>query len=254
MNKPASTLVIARYKEDLEWISDVPDHFRVVVYNKGPLIESLPALRRADVIERRPNTGRESETYLHHLRAHGDSDSEWTIFTQGDPFEHSPDFLELLKHQESWGPIQPLTIRWLDATDIPPRHLIESETGDWIKGCKIRKEIFSLHSLTALKFVDHGMDGHRSNYRRIYEVEPGENIVAHFLNLCGLPEIAGKATNVDFGKFCYGAIFAANRSRIPMLDPLALSQMIDLANGDGVHGYVFERLWLHFFGEPFLAL
>jgi hypothetical protein len=254
MNEPTTTLVVARYNEDLEWITGVPEHFHVIIYNKGGLIESLSALRRADVIEERSNVGRESETYFAHMLAHGDSGREWTIFCQGDPFEHSPDFLELLKRQDQWRPVQPLSLRWLADKAEPPPLLIGSETADWIDGCRVRRENFSLFSLSAAKFVDFGMTHICGSYLKVHGLEPGTNLAAHFLRMAGLDDLASQADEADFGEFCYGAIFAVQRGKLAGLPPASLEKLLRLTEGDGAHGYVCERLWLHFFGVPFLKL
>lgn len=68
------TIILARYSEALEWIVDIPVDFRVIIYNKGQEITSPTVLARADEIVARPNVGRESETYLHHMRTRATDD------------------------------------------------------------------------------------------------------------------------------------------------------------------------------------
>lgn len=74
-------LVVARYNEDLGWLAGVPSEWEVFVYNKGEPAE----VGRHSVAER-PNVGREAETFAHHnatVPAAG-----WTVFVQGNPFDH----------------------------------------------------------------------------------------------------------------------------------------------------------------------
>jgi len=81
-------LVIARYKEDISWIDDnnLTDKFNVIVYNK---FHNEPITL--------PNAaGRESHTYLWHIVSNYDTLADRTVFCQGDPFEHSPNFLNLI--------------------------------------------------------------------------------------------------------------------------------------------------------------
>lgn len=253
--KPASaTLVIARYREDLEWITGVPEHFKIIIYNKGPLIESLSALQRADGIETRDNLGRESETIIHHVMRHRDETNEWTVFCQGDPFEHSPDFLELLKRQDQWSDIQPLSCQWIGDQEIPPRELIASQTEDHLAGLRVRRETYSLRLWSSIWFADPGSLRHRAQYSKLHDLPNGGNMAAHFLHLANLPELAVQAEAADFGRFCYGAIFAVRSRLLNRIDPEACRKLLALAKGHEVHGYVMERLWLHLFGEPFVAM
>lgn len=81
-------LVVARYQEDLAWLRRVPRSVRVTVYDKGG---GTPGARTL------PNLGRESHTYLHHLVERYDSLADWTVFCQGRPFDHVPDFHRRLR-------------------------------------------------------------------------------------------------------------------------------------------------------------
>ncbi len=254
MKPPATTLVIARYEEDLEWITEVPDHFRVVVYNKGTLIPSLSALERVQSITPRDNAGREAETYLHHLLEHPSDPGEWTVFCQGDPFTHSPDFLGLLKAQDQWRDIQPLTCQFYESLKIPPPYLLERDTAGNLGGLRIRPETFSLHLWTACRFADSGSLAHRARYSNIHDLPSGANMAAHFLRLAGLPEMADRAEVADCGLFAYGAIFAVRSRLASTLNIESLKTLHRLAKQDDFNAYLLERLWLHLFGEPFLSL
>ena len=151
-----STLVIARYAEPLDWLLQTPNEIGIVVYNKGEAITDTAILDRVERIESRRNFGRESETYLHHVSKHRANAERpgFTIFCQGNPFTHSPDFLKLLEHQDDWADIQPLTVQWIAEQDIPCAKLISTETEEHLRGCRVRSELFSLHHWNAVRFVD----------------------------------------------------------------------------------------------------
>ena len=255
MNHPL-TLVVARFNEDLEWIVDLPPEIHVVIYNKGRLIESLAVLRRADLIEDRENIGRESETYFHHLSQRSRFRSEWTVFTQGDPFEHSPDFLQLLQLRDLWKPVQALSCRWLVGRQIPPDILIRQERDEWLADtAKVRTELFSLLSLLPPKYADPGMTVQHDSYCGKHGLETGSNTIAHFLEIAGLRSLAAEARSADFGRFGYSAIFAVHETRIGALDEgLVLKNLMHLTATHFSHGCICERLWLHFFGEPFVRI
>lgn len=93
-------LLIARYREDLSWVEDVPAVFEVVIVNKG---KDFPHIRRDNLrIIRAMNIGRESETYVNYIVRNYEDLPDRIIFTQGDPFERSPFFLELIRGFETW--------------------------------------------------------------------------------------------------------------------------------------------------------
>ncbi len=77
-------IVVARYKEDVSWCNAYP----CIIYNKGdPLDGSIPL----------PNIGREAHTYLYHIVNAYDTLDDYTLFVQGNPFDHCPDFHERLQ-------------------------------------------------------------------------------------------------------------------------------------------------------------
>lgn len=85
---PPLELVVARHTEDLAWLRRVPREFIVSIYNKGPDVPDTIPL---------PNTGREAQTYLHHLAERHDTLADITIFVQGHPFDHAPDLHKTLR-------------------------------------------------------------------------------------------------------------------------------------------------------------
>jgi len=248
-------MVVARYKEDLEWLTEVPDHFQIIVYNKGPFIESEGALKRISrVIERENNLGREADTYLKFLCDGWGRSSEWSVFTQGDPFSHSPDFLQLLHSQHLWKDMQPLTWRWLEERFIPPPELLESERDAWIGALRIRKERYSLHTWNSFGFDDSGAISLGRAYANHHGLSGGSNLAAHFFASAGMEDLAVQAEEADFGVFNYGAIFAVRNSLIDALRADSLSKLLEISSGHYTHPYLLEKLWLHLFGEPFLHM
>jgi hypothetical protein len=71
-------VVVARYREDISWLSDpVFSAYNVLVYNK---------YEQTGLVL--PNVGRESHTYVHHIVQKFDRLADITAFVQGDPFGH----------------------------------------------------------------------------------------------------------------------------------------------------------------------
>lgn len=251
------TFVVARYTEDVSWLNDLPRNARIYLYNKGPDIEPGVLSREVNLI-RLPNTGRESGTYMHHLMHNFRADEgEFTVFTQADPFEHAPHILDLVRVWQRWEDVQPLSLMWLAEKKIPPPRLLERETADWIDELAIRREFFSLTTWAPVGFFDEGAWGIGSTYRQKHMLPSGVNIMAHFLDFCGLKELAAQAETAEVGTFSYGAIFAVRNSRVQTFLDMARPQLEKielLTRADLNYGYIFERCWLHLFGAPFVHL
>ena len=79
-------IVVARYNEDIEWTKQFGD--KVIIYNKGT-DEIIGAISL-------PNIGREGHTYFHYICKNYDNLDDYTVFLQGNPFDHSPNVCELL--------------------------------------------------------------------------------------------------------------------------------------------------------------
>jgi tetratricopeptide (TPR) repeat protein len=251
------TFVVARFKEDVSWLNDLPLDARIYLYNKGPAIEPGVLSRDVTLIEL-PNAGRESGSYIHHLMHNFDEvEGEFTVFTQADPFEHAPHILDLVRVWQRWDDVQPLSLMWLADKKIPPSRLLERERGDWIDDLAVRREFFSLTTWAPVGFFDEGAWGIGNTYRQKHMLPNGTNIMAHFMEFCGLKELAAAAEPAEVGSFSYGAIFAVRNRRIteflqqarPHLDKIELLTRADLN-----YGYIFERCWLHLFGAPFVYL
>jgi hypothetical protein len=82
-------LVVARYTEDLSWLNAVPPQYRQHVYDKS-YGSGVPGVIQI------PNVGREAHTYIHHICANYNRLAKYTVFCQGDPFHHLPDWLMIL--------------------------------------------------------------------------------------------------------------------------------------------------------------
>jgi hypothetical protein len=74
-----SRIVVARYNEDIEWLSNYDN---VTIYNKGEKVQT-----KHEVIEL-PNIGREAHTIFHHICKNYDNLDDLTVFLPGNPFDH----------------------------------------------------------------------------------------------------------------------------------------------------------------------
>jgi hypothetical protein len=86
-----NTIVLSRFNEDINWISLINNNkYNIIIYNKGEKIDNK------DIIEIE-NIGREAHTYLHYIINNYDNLSNYTIFLQGEPFEHLTNKIRLEK-------------------------------------------------------------------------------------------------------------------------------------------------------------
>ena len=95
-----STLVIARYNEDINWVNNLDTFSKKIIYNKG---ENLQNLKNTQIIDL-PNIGRESHTWLHHIVQNYEKLSHYNVFVQGRiddlgcmSFKNPNDYLVYLK-------------------------------------------------------------------------------------------------------------------------------------------------------------
>ena len=81
-------LVVSRYNEDIGWTKNFDN---VIIYNKGPHLGLQNEIQL-------PNVGREAHTYLCHIINNYDNLDDYTVFLQGNPFDHSPNLFERLRY------------------------------------------------------------------------------------------------------------------------------------------------------------
>jgi hypothetical protein len=247
-----NSIVIARYNESLDWVVNIPSDFEIYIYNKGVPVSDARIIDRADHIIDRQNVGRESETYIHHMLTKPRKDNSFTVFTQGDPFTHSPDFLPLLQNWRQWDSLQPLSWQWQSDHNIPPATLLAEYERRLGGRLRVRPERFSLSSWSPPDFIDEGALATSRDYCELHgSPREGENVASDFLRKCGLDELADKASAHSFGVFCYGAIFAVRNDLIANWPRQSLEITYQATLGRAVYGYMLERMWLHFFGAEF---
>lgn len=81
-------IVVARYTENVEWAKQFPN---VLIYNKG---EALGEPYNEILLK---NVGREGHTFYKHICDNYDSLEEYTMFLQGDPYDHKRDIEDIIK-------------------------------------------------------------------------------------------------------------------------------------------------------------
>lgn len=86
-------IVVSLYNEKVDWINKLEklNKYEIYVYNKskGCPKEIESRVREKKIIyEELENVGRESHTYLYHIRKHWRTLGDKIFFTQAEPFDH----------------------------------------------------------------------------------------------------------------------------------------------------------------------
>ncbi len=77
-------IIVARYNENIDWTK----HFEnVIIYNKGQALDD--GYNEIFLI----NVGREGHTYYKYICENYNNLEDYTIFLQGNPFDHSPNII-----------------------------------------------------------------------------------------------------------------------------------------------------------------
>ena len=85
-------IVIARYNENLDWTKDLSN---VVICNKGlPMVKDLYGHQ---IINGLKNVGREGHTIYSYIYDNYHTLHDYTVFLQGNPFDHCPEILDKLQ-------------------------------------------------------------------------------------------------------------------------------------------------------------
>jgi hypothetical protein len=93
-----------------------------------------------------------------------------------------------------------------------------------------------------------------NRYCAVHQQANGTNLAEHFFTKIFLDRHAALARQADLGNFSFGAIFAVSTHLIDEIPLKSLQAARRLCQTENIHAYVMERMWLHFFGEPFLHL
>jgi hypothetical protein len=156
------TIVIARYNEDIRWC--LPFINLVKVYNKGAdNLDYIPKNR----VEKCENLGREGGTYLKFIIDNYENLPKFTIFLQGNPFDHINSankrrayfhLLYIIKEQK------PYMFKYISTEfiNVPPGYVDEY-----------------CHGMTTITHLFGGKERLRNRFRRGYNFGYGALFVVH---------------------------------------------------------------------------
>lgn len=117
-------IIVARFRENIDWTKNLDN---VIIYNKGNDISNYNTIKL-------PNVGREGHTYYTHIYNNYYNLDDYTIFLQGNPFDHSPNILDNIDFLTN-------NIDLLKENNVSFMHLTETNLFTNLNGCKHHKEI-----------------------------------------------------------------------------------------------------------------
>jgi hypothetical protein len=236
-------MIVARYQEDLSWFELMPKQIKIEVFNKGKDIINPKELKHPNVIVHNGcnNTGRESETYIRYILKEYNNLSDITIFTQGNPLEHAPNFALLTYKMLNEGldsKFLPMSVYWRK-DELPPPKVTNNNLDLYYV------ETASRYTLGPVKHWDDGIKGVYFAYLSEHEeLQHGDDVIHHFCNMIGLPD---EDYGTDFFNFVYSGIFATKKESIRKHDLNFYFNCYSFINKYEVYGFFFERIWMKMF-------
>lgn len=254
--------VIARYNEDVSWLFKRHYLSNGVIYNKGS--DDISYAGKIVQSSNHPVWGRESETYLRYIIDHYDNLPEYIIFTQANPFGHSPNFLEILDELyilKNWKSYQALTSGCFDpmpdnwkkiihyndhghpqeGDQLPPLNNILYDKTEYIKTYPIYFQLMD-SSMETFPFKDLYFFPTVEAYRKYHHIFLPTNTLGRTYRMLNI-----KKPFCGYGKFNWGAIFGVAKTNI-LQHPIEFYHNLHTFSMEHYcHGYILERMWYTIF-------
>lgn len=236
--------VISRYKEDISWLNN-HDYIlqNSIIYNKGDRVDGYNEIIG---IQNYPIYTREADTYLTYIIDNYYKLPEYIFFTQAYPFDHSPNFLNIVHYlitNNIFRPFQPLTTYWKKDCCVPPEKNVVYNTINDIGGYKIYMEC-CYPSLLPFGFTDnYGIEECLYDFRIKYNIsDPNETLLFLYKKL------KINKPYIGYLYFNYGAIFGVSRYNIHQHSYDFYVKAKEFLYEYWTNGYILERLWFTIFG------
>ena len=245
----SSLLVICRYKENkLTWFYKINKD--IIIYNKGD--DNISYIKNQRIINI-DNIGCEEYVYLKFIIDYYDRLPDTIYFSQANPFDHSPDFINLVNLDTSkLQQTQPLSLYYNKF--IPGNKYIDIAKCLHIEGNRIFVGFYNgrmqRYFLPLDKFLY--SYGQKGVYDLIYNLYNKTN---KDIRKCIFDDLRIKPRNFnnkEMSPICHGAIFAVSKEIIRQYPieyyKYLLQRSIDISKNDGkLFAIVMEFAWLELF-------
>lgn len=238
-------LVVAHYRENIEWIDRINANLDITIYHKGEILSNNERFRSIFL----PNIGREGHTYIRHIVDNYDNLPDWCIFSQGSPFDHVSNWIEIISGTEQ---------DWMNLSHMKKRDSFGN----------IKAYFFNTtHNVLAERLVDGGSE-YPFFWNKLF-LQDSSFIDRNIDEVIFRGEIADiRSTNYSLmndimeGRekkamlFCPAAHFIIHRDFILMRDRKFYENILEIFESsenisDPSFGYVLERFWCYIFDISF---
>lgn len=236
-------IIVARFNENLDWITSNNYTNRCLVYNKGydNLSPRLNIIKKPNY----PIYGREGETYLYHIVHNYHNLSDYIIFTQGNPFEHSPHFIRIIDYLDStnsYKPYQPLTSEWKTSENVPPKGLLFYDKTCYVDKYPVYMETLD-ENLNTLFYNDLGWHTREKQFRNFHKIPTYSKLFPILPFVYEKLNLHKKKPYTSFVKFNWGAIFGVSKENILQYSIDFYKHLYRFVIQHPTHGYILERMW-----------
>lgn len=252
MLKEKTRLVLCQYKEDVNWLKNIDISY--TIYNKSKEVSTDFENNTISI----PNIGKEEYAYFRFILDHYGCLPDRVIFSQADPFDHSPDFLELIHNTELFSEVQPLSF-FFDKY-VPGVQFTLLSKPIFIKNNRIHFDFFDerlrryYYPSKKFFFAPGGsaynqpvVNMHRTFFKFL---KTRSKLRTKMHNLMGIK--TRKILGFDMTPMCYAAIFSATKDRILMYPKSYYENILKL--NEDMHqqdprsfGWIMEYMWLELF-------
>jgi hypothetical protein len=239
-------LVIARYNENVDWLNNV--NIPYVIYNKGE--DNISQWSSQIKID---NIGNEEYVYLKYIVDSYSNLPDRVIFTQANPIEHSPDFLQLLNKIDKFQDTQPLSAYYNNQT--PGDILTNQSKILWIDNCRIHIDFFDSeirrYNVAENIFSYYPPQG-LGLYKLVADHYGKDDVRSAMFDDIG---ISYRSFDKNMTPFNYAAIFAVVKEKIQKYPKsyyeflLQKSESVSMMTNKNrkLFGYIMEMIWMELF-------
>jgi peroxiredoxin family protein len=249
-----SIMVVSKYQESIDWIRNI--EIPHLIYNKYPKKHHKSNRTTEDLnILNIDNIGFEEFVYLSYIVDNYYSLPETIIFTQANPFVHSPDFLKLtqINNVYCYSDVQPLSKFWIPEV---PFYELRKNT----------ETILSVNN-SVVQVYFFNKDNHRYNiktntfdfygkWQKEYTVDlkkflSTDNIRKTIFEIIGIKP--RNFNNIEMTPMCYGAILSVSKNMILRHPKKFYEKLLALSikHNAKLFACSMELAWLEIFGyEP----
>jgi hypothetical protein len=222
-DRPPRQVVVTAYAEDLDWIRLLPVPCVVYHHGLGAVPEGVPYVRLR-------NVGREAHGYLTHIVTRYDELADVTVFCQGNPFDHAPDFHARCTAHAG---LTSLTVRYTAV--IPDVRIKALDRVEWVDGYEVHYGLADADRRDATRPRDPWLNP--AVWPHVFETAPPSPWWFGYGATWNVPRENIVARPREFWAWLLAEVEASGNGASSWTDP-------------PVNPWSIEALWLYLFSDP----